>query len=126
MEGGANTATCSPAAGLIELGFLQPPSAALATVASGRLTILAGAGARLPGRVTSRNCSHDRLSPAHLAGQPACWENHGVPGWNLTPPSWAAASTQAPVGKEAGTWLGLALESGHSTWLGPTKKPDWA
>lgn len=62
MEGGANTATCSLAAGLSELGFLRPPSAALATVASGRLTMLAGAGAQLPGRVTSRNCSHDRLS----------------------------------------------------------------
>lgn len=127
VEGGAQTqprAALQP--GLSELGFLRPPPAALATVASGRLTMLAGAGARLPGRVTSLNCSHDRLSPAHLASQPACWEDHGVPGWNLTPPSWVAASTQAPVGQEAGTWLGLALESGHCTRLVPTKKPDWA
>lgn len=60
--------------GLSKPSFLQPPSAALATVASGRLTMPAGAGALLPGRVTSLNCPHHRLPPPHppsTSGQPA-------------------------------------------------------
>ena len=50
--------------GLSKRRFLLPPSAASAPLASGRLTMLAGAGAQPRGRVTSLNCPGRRL-PQH-------------------------------------------------------------
>lgn len=69
----ANTATCSLQPGLSKPRFLRPPSATGATVASGRLTMPAGAGALLPGRVTSLNCPHGQTLPTPLQHiWPAC------------------------------------------------------
>lgn len=55
--------------GLSKRCFLPPPSAASAAVASGWLTMLAGAGALRLGRVTSLNCPCPS-SPQHT--WPAC------------------------------------------------------
>lgn len=88
--------------GLSKHCFLLPPSAASAAVASGWLTMLAGAGALRLGRVTSLNCPRRQLPPAHLA---CC-----LPGerWGAQPdlrtPSWVAVSTQPSPDQEAGDW----------------------
>lgn len=84
--GGGRQQTQPRAAGMSKHRFLPPPSAASAAsaaVASGWLTMLAGAGALRLGRVTSLNCPRRQLPLppyAHLAGLPACLEMGRVPG----------------------------------------------
>lgn len=71
-EGGSKHSHVQPQPGLSKHRFLLPAtSAASATVTSGWLTMLAGAGALRLGRVTSLNCHHRELPPAHLFGLPA-------------------------------------------------------
>lgn len=65
-EGGSKHSHVQPE--LSKHRFLLPPSAASATVTSGWLTKLAGAGALHLGRVTSLNCPHCELPAAHLVG----------------------------------------------------------
>lgn len=98
--------------------FLLPLSAALATVASGWLTMLAGAGVLRPGRVTSLNCPCYRLPPGHLAGLPAGPGSHGTPSPGCQRhPRWQLAPRPQSRPEGRGPWQALVLESGLGTSL---------
>lgn len=77
--------------------------------------MLAAVGARGLGRVTSLNCPHHWLLPAHLATRLLPWG--AWPG--LQVPSWVAAGTQASQARRRDLGWALALGSRHRTRLGP-------